>query len=153
MKVNFTKKNEDTLKKLFLELGFSGEVLAGRLGANKYTVWDLLHNIHINTLRELNRNLKKEVQALRDQDEWSFTPYQKMKADKTEKWQAFVNLLIGFKLKKENDSKEATKKRKENAEKLITLKKLKTEAEIKELGELSADEIQKQIDELEGYED
>ena len=151
MKVNFIQKNEKELKALFLELGFSGYVLAGKFGANSFTVWDLLHNTSIDTLRSLNRNLKKEVTELRDQDEWSFTPHQKAKAAKTEKWQKFINLLIGFKIKKDQDSGEASRKRMENTKRLAMLKGLKLKAEIDELGDLTPSELQAQIDEIEAY--
>lgn len=98
MKVNFTTENEERLKVLFLELGFSGAVLAGKFGANAYSVWDILHTLTIASLKQANANLKKEVIALEEQDDWSVSAHQLAKAATTRKWQEFVNLCIGYKL-------------------------------------------------------
>lgn len=147
--INFTQENETRLKTLFVELGFTGEVLSGKFGANAYTVWDMLHNLSVSTLRSLNKTLKKEVIALEEQDDWSVSQYQLQKAAKVRKWQEFVNLVIGYKLLAEEKAKESAKLRSEKERKLAVLKQLKDEAEIKALGKLSAEELQKQIEELE----
>lgn len=146
MKINFTQAHETELKALFLELGFSGEVLTGKFGANAYTVWDCIHNLQTNTLKELNKSLKKEIAALEDVDEWSTTNKQQIKADKMRKWQQFVSLCTGYRLFKEEEVEEAKKLRAEKAEKLALLKHVKSETEINELKKLSSEELQKQID-------
>lgn len=148
-KINFTQENEARLKVLFVELGFTGEVLSGKFGANAYTVWDMLHNLTVSTLKQLNTSLKKEVVALEEQDDWTVSQYQLAKAAKTRKWQEFVNLVVGYKLFNQEKAEEAIKVRAEKERKLSVLKQLKDEAEIKALGALSAEELQKQIDELE----
>ena len=141
-KINFTEEHSNNIKALFLELGFSGEVLAGKFGANTYTVWELLHNTSITTLQGLNKNLKNEVKALEEQDEWSFSDYQQTKANKTRKWNEYVNLLIGYKKHKEEEADKKAKLSEAKAELKAMQEEVKTPAE------RIADK-QKEIEELE----
>ena len=145
-KINFTEENEKDLKTLFLKLGFSGRTLPGKFGANSYTVVDLLHNTAISTLRTLNGDLKKQVTTLRDQDEWSFTTHQKRKADITERWQKFINLLIGYKLRQEEKAQQRVIEKEEAARKLGNLLQIKDELELKKLGKMSLKDIKKEIE-------
>jgi hypothetical protein len=142
VKINFTQENLDRLKALFVELGFNGEVLSGKFGANTYTVWEVLHNLTISTLKSINSNLKKEVIALEEQDDWTVSQYQLAKAAKTRKWQEFVNLVVGYKLSEQ----EKAEKQHEIKEKKEALKQIveenKTPAE-------RIAELQKEIEELE----
>lgn len=148
-KINFTTENLDRLKVLFVDLGFTGETISGKFGTNVYNVWDILHILSIQTLKSINANLKKEVVALEEQDDWTVSQYQLTKAAKTRKWQEFVNLTVGYKLSEEEKAAEIIKLRTDKERKLVVLKQLKDEAEIKALGALSAEELQKQIEELE----
>lgn len=148
MKINFTKEHEDRLKSLFLELGFSGEVLAGKFNANNYTVWDLLHNCSISSLKGININLKKEVVALEEQDEWSLNAYQMQKAAKTKKWGEYVNLLIGYKLNEAENETIRIKERKEKEEKLNLLMSAKKVKQIENINKLSEEELEAEIAKL-----
>jgi hypothetical protein len=142
MKINFTVENQDRLKALFLELGFSGKVLSGKFGANSYSVWDILHTLSISSLKQANSNLKKEVVALEEQDDWSVSFYQLAKAAETRKWQEFVNLCVGYKLAEaEKADKQAEIRAKKNALKQL-VEENKTPAE-------RIAEMQKEIEELE----
>lgn len=116
MKINFTEENQARLKVLFVELGFTGEVLSGKFGANAYTVWEVLHVLSLESIRSLNKNLKKEVVALEEQDDWAVSDYQLAKAAKTRKWQEFVNLVVGYKLFEEEKAKKANKLKNAKAE-------------------------------------
>jgi hypothetical protein len=108
MKISFTKEHDTKLKELYLELSFSGESLEGKFGANVSSPWDLLHNTALNTLRASNSELKKQIQAQENADEWSLTEYQQTKLARLKKWQEFVNLLIGYKISlAEKDAKSA----------------------------------------------
>lgn len=147
-RVNFTPEHEAELKALFLELGFTGEVLQGKFGANAYTVWDCIHNLQISTLKSINVSLKKEIAALEDVDEWSSNKHQVAKANKLRKWQKFVSLCVGYKINAEQEAEEAKKNREAKAERLATLKGVKAEAEIAELKKLSVEELNKQIADL-----
>ena len=107
-KINFTKEHDIKLKELYLELSFGGEFLEGKFGANVSSPWDLLHNTALNTLRASNTELKKQIQAQENADEWSLTEYQQTKLARLKKWQEFVNLLIGYKISlAEKDAKSA----------------------------------------------
>jgi hypothetical protein len=142
MKINFTTENLERLKALFLELGFSGKVLAGKFGANSYSVWDILHTLSISSLKQANSNLKKEVVALEEQDDWSVSQYQLAKAAETRKWQEFVNLCVGYKLAEaEKAEKQSEIRAKKEALKQL-VEENKTPAE-------RIAEMQKEIEELE----
>ena len=147
MPINFTPEHESNLRILFLELGFTGEVLTGKFGANAYTVWDCIHNLQVSTLKQINSSLKKEIAALEDVDEWSTSNKQQYKANKLRKWQAFVSLCIGYKLKKEETVKAAKEMHDVAVERITMLKQIKNQAEIDELKKLSAEDLQKMIDE------
>lgn len=149
-KINFTSEHEADLKALFLELGFTGEFLQGKFGANEYTVWDCIHNLQISTLKNINVSLKKEIAALEDLDEWSSNSHQIAKANKLRKWQKFVSLCVGYKINTEQKAEEAKKNREAKAERLATLKGIIAEAEIAELKKLSVEELNKQIEALHG---
>lgn len=149
MKINFTSENEARLKALFVELGFTGLVLAGKFGANQYTVWDLLHNLNISTLRQLNKGLKTEISALEEQDEWSVNKAASIKASQTRKWAEFVNLVVGYKLYQNELAEEAARNKELKQKKLALLKHIKDEKEIQTLGTLTLEELEAQIAELE----
>lgn len=145
-KINFTQEHLEKLKALFLELGFTGEVLSGKFGANSYTVWECIHGLSISTLKSINASLKKEIAVLSEEDEWIENKGQDKKVAKLKKWQKFVSLCIGYKLHLQQMAEEAALLRLAKAERLATLKGIKAEAELAELKKLSSEELQRMID-------
>lgn len=140
-KINFTAEHEAQLKSLFVELGFNGKVLSGKFGANSYTTWQLLHQTSIPTLKTLKRTLKKEIEILEEQDEWSFSSYQAQRANETKQWYDFIHLLIGYNKHKEALSDKNAKIAKAKAELAEMQEEAKTPAEriadkLKEIEEL-----------------
>lgn len=114
MKVNFTTEHKARLEALALIFLFAGQVFKGAVGAT-HTMWDMIHNLTINTLQSFLSSIKKEVERLEEKNEWAMTEYQQSKLADLKKQHEFVNLLIGYKLH--------IQEKKENAEKARELRK------------------------------
>lgn len=143
MKKQFTAENLATLKQLYTEFSFKGEVLEGKFGANTLNPFELLTQTTVPTLRSLFATVKKLAQATSELDEWSLTEHQLTKQKGFEAWAEFLNLLIGYRLSEE-----------ERADKLKTAKKVKAElAELKDNAKTPAERIaekERELAELEG---
>ena len=94
-KINFTKVHEEQLKNVAVELLFSGTSIKG-LAGTQYTVFDMLHNVTVNTVVTMYTNLKKEIEKLEGLDEWSMNDYQQRKLAESKKMYDFLNLTIGW---------------------------------------------------------
>lgn len=94
-KINFTQEHESRLKVLTLELLFNGTVITGIAGS-KYTIYDLLHEVTLNTLSTMYSNLKREIEKIENTDEWSMTDYQQKKLAETKSMRELINLIIGW---------------------------------------------------------
>jgi hypothetical protein len=93
---NFESTHREELEQLFLNLSFGKQYLAGKLGANAYSPYDLL-NMGINSIKLLRVQLKKEIETIETaQDEWSSGVSTVLENKK--KWERFLYLLIGYKL-------------------------------------------------------
>ena len=143
-KIQFTSEHEKQLKDLYLELGFSGSKLDGKFGANSYSADQLLHQVSIETLKGFKSTLKKEIDELEKEDEWTSSVSSK-KLTVTKKWYDYVNLLIGYKLSIAEN--EATQRllRKEAQAKLALLSKAKDAAEVDRISKLSQEDLYKEI--------
>lgn len=143
-KIQFTSEHEKQLKDLYLELGFSGAQLNGKFGANSYSADQLLHQVTIETLKGFKSTLKKEIEELEKEDEWTSSVSSK-RLTITKKWYDYVNLLIGYKLFIAEN--EATQRllRKEAQAKLALLSKAKDAAEVDRISKLSQEDLDKEI--------
>lgn len=143
-KIQFTSEHEKQLKDLYLELGFSGSKLDGKFGANSYSADQLLHQVSIETLKGFKSTLKKEIDELQKEDEWTSSVSSK-KLTSSKKWYDYVNLLIGYKLSIAEN--EATQRllRKEAQAKLALLSKAKDAAEVDRISKLSQEDLDKEI--------
>ena len=143
-KIQFTSEHEKQLKDLYLELGFSGSKLDGKFGANSYSTDQLLHQVSIETLKGFKSTLKKEIDELEKEDEWTSSVSSK-KLTVSKKWYDYVNLLIGYKLSIAEN--EATQRllRKEAQAKLALLSKAKDAAEVDRISKLSQEDLDKEI--------
>lgn len=145
-KVNFTKEHEKELKALALIFLFNGTMVKGITGT-QYSVYDLIHTVTIGTLRTLYSNLKSQIEKSEKMDEWSMDSYQQRLLAANKKLLAMLNLVIGWRMKKEELAtiKSDLRSKREELEKLkeatMTPKQqLKAkEAEIAELSELESE--------------
>ena len=146
--ITFTEKHLETLKGLFLELGFSGTILPGKFGANSYNVMDLLHSLSITTLQGLHVQLKKDISALGDVDDWSGDSKVQIRVENLTKWKEFIHLVIGYKKSLIEQAELAEAKKKEKAKQLAILSKAKEGKEIEEISKMSLEELNAKISEL-----
>lgn len=94
-KINFTPEHDAALKAVALELLFGGIFIKGIAGT-QYSVFDLLHEVTVNTLVTMYGNLKKEITKIEELDEWSMNDYQQKKLVESKKMAEFLNLTIGW---------------------------------------------------------
>lgn len=144
-KINFTSEHEKQLKDLYLELGFSGAKLQGKFGANSMSADQLLHTTTIETLKSFKVTLKKEIEELEKEDEWTTGVTSSKRLTITKKWYDYVNLLIGYKLYTEQVASEARAARKAAQEKLAILTQAKDAAELKRIQGLTPEELELEI--------
>lgn len=144
-KINFTSEHEKQLKDLYLELGFSGAKLQGKFGANSMSADQLLHTTTIETLKSFKVTLKKEIEELEKEDEWTTGVTSSKRLTITKKWYDYVNLLIGYKLYTEQIASETRAARKAAQEKLAILTQAKDAAELKRIQSLSPEELELEI--------
>ena len=144
-KINFTPEHEKQLKDLYLELGFSGAKLQGKFGANSMSTDQLLHTTTIETLKSFKVTLKKEIEELEKEDEWTTGVTSSKRLTITKKWYDYVNLLIGYKLYTEQVASEARAARKAAQEKLAILTQAKDAAELKRIQGLTPEELEIEI--------
>ena len=144
-KINFTSEHEKQLKDLYLELGFSGAKLQGKFGANSMSADQLLHTTTIETLKSFKVTLKKEIEELEKEDEWTTGVTSSKRLTITKKWYDYVNLLIGYKLYTEQVASETRAARKAAQEKLAILTQAKDAAELKRIQSLTPEELEIEI--------
>ena len=144
-KINFTPEHEKQLKDLYLELGFSGVKLQGKFGANSMSADQLLHTTTIETLKSFKVTLKKEIEELEKEDEWTTGVTSSKRLTITKKWYDYVNLLIGYKLYTEQVASETRAARKAAQEKLAILTQAKDAAELKRIQGLTPEELELEI--------
>jgi len=139
-KINFTPEHSTRLKELAVKALFDGETFKPTgIGVNEQTIYDLIHNVSLDTLTKYHASLKKQASEIENMDEWNLTDYQQRKAASLKKTQELVNLIIGY--RRSEIEKAAEKKALQ--EKLNLYKQLKEEAKTPEerMKELEAEII------------
>jgi predicted nucleic acid-binding Zn-ribbon protein len=116
----FTKENKESLEKISIKLLFGAVTFSGMAGA-KYNVHQMMHDMSINTLKDMHSNLKTQIRKLEDSDEWTMTEYQERKLKELQDSREFVSLLIGYKIYVSQKA-EAISARRELAAKIEKLK-------------------------------
>lgn len=120
----------------------------GTLGAQQYTVQDLVHAVSARTINNMWKKTKKELSAL-DTDSLFENP-STIKKSKLQLKVDTLEIVFKHKQEKAKELKEAEKARKDAESKLAALKQIKTEKELESLGKMTLDDINKEIANIEG---
>ena len=94
-KINFNKGHYDLMCKMLLEMLLNNEVIQHKMLTLDVTA--LLHTTTINTLNTIRLDLKKAIDNLENQDEWSATDINQKKLTILKDKKELVNLVIGYK--------------------------------------------------------
>lgn len=131
-KIIFTKAHYDCMCEHLLEMLINNEVIQHKMLTLDVTA--LLHTTTINTLNSIRMDLKKAIDNLENQDEWSTTELNQKKLASLKDKKELVNLIIGYKRWKE-EQESIKQARKLLLEKLDDLKESQKtpEDKIKEL--------------------
>lgn len=98
-KIIFTKAHYDCMCEHLLEMLINNEVIQHKMLTLDVTA--LLHTTTINTLNSIRLDLKKAIDNLENQDEWSTTELNQKKLASLKDKKELVNLIIGYKRWKE----------------------------------------------------
>ena len=98
-KINFNKGHYDLMCEMLLEMLLNNEVIQHKMLTLDVTA--LLHTTTINTLNSIRLDLKKAIDNLENQDEWSTTELNQKKLASLKNKKELVNLIIGYKRWKE----------------------------------------------------
>lgn len=98
-KINFNKGHYDLMCEMLLEMLLNNEVIQHKMITLDVTA--LLHTTTINTLNSIRLDLKKAIDNLENQDEWSTTELNQKKLASLKDKKELVNLIIGYKRWKE----------------------------------------------------
>jgi hypothetical protein len=93
----FTKEHKEQLEKIVAKLVFANVMFNGMAGT-KYSIQQMMHDMTINTLKEMHARLKDQVRKFEDSDEWTMTEYQERKLKELQDNKEFLSLLIGYKI-------------------------------------------------------
>jgi len=94
-KINFNKGHYDLMCEMLLEMLLNNEVIQHKMLTLDVTA--LLHTTTINTLNSIRLDLKKAIDNLENQDEWSTTELNQKKLAGLKDKKELVNLIIGYK--------------------------------------------------------
>lgn len=94
-KINFNKGHYDLMCEMLLEMLLNNEVIQHKMLTLDVTA--LLHTTTINTLNSIRLDLKKAIDNLENQDEWSTTELNQKKLASLKDKKELVNLIIGYK--------------------------------------------------------
>lgn len=94
-KINFNKDHYDLMCEMLLEMLLNNEVIQHKMITLDVTA--LLHTTTINTLNSIRLDLKKAIDNLENQDEWSTTELNQKKLASLKDKKELVNLIIGYK--------------------------------------------------------
>lgn len=95
----FTEGHLVTLRDWVLDAVLDSNFYVSGPFGQQYTVFDLLHNLTVNSLRVLHKSLSKKVEDLKGGDSWGDTNLDAICTITKKK--DLVNLIIGYKLWKE----------------------------------------------------
>ena len=105
-KVNFTSGDKSSLLTLIALFVVSGETIVTGLG-QRYNPWQLMHELNIGSLKKIFESLKKRFEEAQNGDPWTQTDEQKEKAAQLEKQKDLLYYIIGYRLWKAEDDKNA----------------------------------------------
>lgn len=94
-KINFNKGHYDLMCEMALDMLLSNGVIQHKMLTLDVTA--LLHTTTINTLNSIRLDLKKAIDNLENQDEWSTTELNQKKLAILKDKKELVNLIIGYK--------------------------------------------------------
>lgn len=94
-KINFNKGHYDLMCEMLLEMLLNNEVIQHKMLTLDVTA--LLHTTTINTLNSIRLDLKKAIDNIENQDEWSTTELNQKKLASLKDKKELVNLIIGYK--------------------------------------------------------
>ena len=108
-KINFNKDHYNLMCEMLLEMLLNNEVIQHKMITLDVTA--LLHTTTINTLNSIRLDLKKAIDNLENQDEWSTTELNQKKLASLKDKKELVNLIIGYKRwQEEQESIKLTRK-------------------------------------------
>ena len=94
-KINFTKTHYEMMCEMLLEMLMNNEYIQHKMLTLNVT--ELVHTTTINTLNSIRLGLKKEIDNLENQDEWSTSEVNQKKLSTLKDKKELVNLIIGYK--------------------------------------------------------
>ena len=94
-KINFTKTHYDLMCEMLLEMLMNNETIQHKMLT--IDVVALVHTTTINTLNTIRLDLKKSIDNLENQDEWSTSEVNQKKLSTLKDKKELVNLIIGYK--------------------------------------------------------
>lgn len=94
-KINFNKAHYECMCEHLLDMLLNNEVIQYKMLT--LDVIALLHTTTINTLNSIRLDLKKAIDNLENQDEWSTTELNQKKLASLKDKKELVNLIIGYK--------------------------------------------------------
>lgn len=94
-KISFNKGHYDLMCEMLLEMLLNNEVIQHKMLTLDVTA--LLHTTTINTLNSIRLDLKKAIDNIENQDEWSTTELNQKKLASLKDKKELVNLIIGYK--------------------------------------------------------
>jgi hypothetical protein len=141
----FTKEHRDQLEKVSTNLLFANTYFSGIANSN-YSVQNMMHDMSINTLKDMHSRLKDQVRKCEDSDEWTMTEHQEKKLKELQEKKEFLSLLIGYKIHQAQKS-EAIKAKRELA---VEIERLENE---KMTPEERIQALKKELDSYSEFED
>lgn len=120
--INFTAEHQAQLNTLLLEYLLKGTKIKSSFGANLLSVYALLHESSIETLKSIYDNYKSDIdKSAGKQDDWSLTDKEVKELKLKQDIKLLVHLIIGYRKHKEQEDK----KRELLRNKKATLEKMK----------------------------
>lgn len=108
-KINFTKEHKAKMEALLLAMLMANRAISTKMG-QLLDVVALLHTTTINTLNDIRINLDSQIAKREKTDEWVETDYNQKLLDQLRADRELVNLVIGYKRKKQELADNKAKK-------------------------------------------
>lgn len=119
-KINFTKEHQVALYNKATMALFNQKVFRGQANG-VYTIYDLLHNLTINSLKSMLSVIKKKIDNAEADDEFTLTDAEQAKVAEMREEKSLLTLIIGYKRWQE-EIRENLEKKRELQKKLDELK-------------------------------
>lgn len=108
-KINFTKEHKAKMEALLLAMLMANRTISTKMG-QPLDAGDLLHTTTINTLNDIRINLDSQIAKREKTDEWVETDYNQRVLEQLRADRELVNLVIGYKRKKQELADNKAKK-------------------------------------------